>query len=239
MYRAFQTFIERLTESTDPDAARQAMAEIASALSLSCFAYLALPRESVGVPYLISTYPPSWTAHYLTHHYESVDPIIRRAIRDMRPFRWGLGLGPPIRSALEHELFEEAASFGICCGFTIPIHDKGAIAAVTFATDRSGAQFERSVTERADVLQLIARYFHAHAKVRGRSDRVVHGVLLSRREFECLEWYSQGKSMSDIGTILRISRRTVAFHLVNVRAKLGVRSICQAVAYLEQSKARR
>ncbi|WP_035994165.1 LuxR family transcriptional regulator [Bradyrhizobium sp. WSM1253] len=239
MYRAFQKFVDQLTEGTDRDAAQQSMADMAAALNLSCFAYLALPHQPGGAPNLISTYPRSWTAHYLQHQYESFDPVVRRAMRHTEPFRWGLGFGPRVRSESEHALFEEAAKFGIRCGFTIPIHDnKGAIAAVTFASDERRIAFERSISENAQVLRLIAMFFHAHAGRMLGSDHVVDGVLLSPRELECLEWSSRGKSAWEIGNILGISRRTAAFHLDNARAKLGVRTLRQAVVRLAESKFR-
>ncbi|WP_354171890.1 MULTISPECIES: LuxR family transcriptional regulator [unclassified Bradyrhizobium] len=216
------------------------MADVAAALNLSCFAYLALPHEPNGAPKLISTYPPSWTAHYLRRRYEGFDPVVRQAIRHTQPFRWGLGFGPRIRSESERELFEEAARFGIRCGFTIPIHDnKGGIAAVTFATDERRIAFERSIDEHAQVLRIIAMFFHAHAGRMLGSDRVVDGVLLSPRELECLEWSSRGKSAWEIGNILGISPRTVGYHRDNARAKLGVRTIHQAVVRLIESKSRR
>lgn len=148
MYRAFQEFVDRLTESTDQHVLQQSMADVTAALDLSCFAYLALPHEPSSSPKLISTYPPSWTAHYMRRRYERFDPVVSQAIRHTEPFRWGLGFGPRFRSKVERELFEEAAALGIRCGFTIPIHDnKVAIAAVTFATDRR--EFNSSTRRRS------------------------------------------------------------------------------------------
>jgi LuxR family transcriptional regulator, activator of conjugal transfer of Ti plasmids len=80
-------------------------------------------------------------------------------------------------------------------------------------------------------------FFHAHARRKLAPERVVDGVSLSPREFECLKWVAQGKSAWEIGHILGISRRTAAFHLDNAKAKLGVHSNCQAVARLVASKA--
>ena len=76
MDRVFQRFAEQLTESTHRDAAQQSMAEVAAALELSCFAYLAFSRRPGSAPNLISTYPPSWTAIYLQRGYESVDRCV-------------------------------------------------------------------------------------------------------------------------------------------------------------------
>lgn len=216
------------------------MADITATLNSSCFAYLALPHAAATSPNLISTYPSSWTALYLRRKYQSVDPVVRRAIRQTEPFRWGLEFEPRDRSKSERELFEEAAEFGIRCGFTFPIHDdKGAIAALTFATHARRNVFERSVVKHVQNLRLIAMVFHAHARRFWTSNRAVGGVVLSPREFDCLEWSSGGKSAGEIGIILGISERTARFHLDNARAKLGVRSLRQAATMLAESRYRR
>jgi hypothetical protein len=59
MRRVFQTFVDRLIESTDSNTLRQSMAEIVTALDLCCFAYLSVPSDSKATPLLISTDPSS------------------------------------------------------------------------------------------------------------------------------------------------------------------------------------
>lgn len=167
----------------------------------------------------------------MRRHYERLDPVIAEALSNPEPFQWGPGIGPIKMSTPQQELLEEAAPFGIRYGFTVPIHDgRGPIAAVTFATDERRTTFERCVQEHARVLQLMTLYFRAHARRKLVPERTIDGVPLSPREFECMEWTARGKSAWEIGRILGISRRTAAFHLDNAKAKLGVRSICQAVA---------
>jgi LuxR family transcriptional activator of conjugal transfer of Ti plasmids len=237
MHRIFQTFIDRLSSASDSSALRDAMTAAATGLDLSCFAYLSLPERRESTAQVISNYPSAWTSHYLQNHYERFDPVIVRALGDPEPFKWGLGLEAMAPSNLQRELFEEAARFGIQCGFTVPIHnDRGPIAAVTFAADQRSPQFERTITEHARVLQLLTMYFHAHVRRNLFPSRTIGGVSFSRREFECLEWASQGKSAWEIGHILGISRHTAATHLENVKAKLRVRTIVQAVAQLAASR---
>jgi DNA-binding CsgD family transcriptional regulator len=205
------------------------MSQAAAGLDLSCFAYLSMPDKTGGLAGLISNYPSAWTTHYLQSHYERFDPVIIQALSHPEPFEWGLGVGS-LAPSKSQELFEEAARFGIRYGFTIPIHnDSGPVAAVTFAADERRPQFERTISEHARVLQLMAMYFHAHAQRRIGSNRPIAGASLSPREAECLEWAAQGKSAWEIGTILGISRHTVATYLENAKAKLGVRTIVQAV----------
>lgn len=236
MYRIFQSFIDELTSSADAETLRAAMVTAAKALQLPCFAYLALPSHAKGSPVLISTYPPGWTAHYLGQRYQRFDPVIIDALRRTEPFQWG-GDRVRSRSLAQKQLFDEAATFGIRCGFTIPIHNPhGPVAAVTFAADTPCGSFERAVEKQASVLQLMALYFHAHARRKLAPDRVVDGISLSPREYECLAWATRGKTAWEIGQLIGVSRRTAAFHLDNTRAKLGVRSIAQAVARFAASR---
>lgn len=238
MHRIFQAFIDRLYDSADATALRSSMADAAAALDLNCFAYLSLPSHLNAEPQLISTYPPSWTAHYLRNHYERLDPIIAKALSSPEPFGWGMDIAPMQLSKSQQQLFDEGAAFGIRCGFTVPVHDgRGPISAVTFAADeRRITSFCRRIEEHRYVLQLMAMYFHAHARRKLAPNTIVDGVSLTPRELESLEWAAQGKSAWEIGRILGISRHTVATHLENAKAKLGVRTIVQAVARLMASR---
>jgi LuxR family transcriptional regulator, activator of conjugal transfer of Ti plasmids len=238
LHRIFQNYIDRLSESTDVTMLQESMTEATRALELSCFAYLRISERNGGAPQLISTYPSTWTAQYLKHHYERFDPGITQVLKETEPFQWGLNSTASILSRPQQELFKDAARFGIARGFTIAIHDgRSPIAAVTFAADEHrGAAFSRRIEAHGQVLQLMAMYFHAHVRRQLSPDRVIDGVSLLPREFECLEWAAQGKSAWEIGCILGISRHTAATHLDNVKAKLGVRTIIQAVDHLMASR---
>jgi DNA-binding CsgD family transcriptional regulator len=240
MHRIFQTFIDGLEESADERAFNAAMSRAAGALELSCFAYLCLPQRRSDPARLISTYPRPWTDHYLSNHYERLDPVIRRTLQVTEPFEWDAGIASGKLSDAQCRLFEDAAAFGIRYGFTIPIHDgRGPVAAVTFASDERRPTFRQCVERQRRVLQLMALYFHAHARRKLGSGRMVDGVALSPREYECLEWSAAGKSTWEIGSILGIARRTVTFHLENAKAKLGISSLHQAIARLAASKNRK
>lgn len=237
MHRVFQAFIDGLAAGGDAERLRTVLADAGAALDLSCFAYLSMPARRGDAPELISNYPVEWTDHYLREHYERVDPVIVDALKTTEPFEWGREFEANSLSKPQCALLDEAAVFGIRCGFTVPVHDShGPVAAVTFAADERRPTFQRCIEQNRRVLQLMAMYFHAHARRRLSINRVIDGVALSPRELECLEWAAQGKSAWEIGRLLNISRRTAAFHLDNAKMKFGVRTICQAVAKLAASK---
>jgi DNA-binding CsgD family transcriptional regulator len=52
---------------------------------------------------------------------------------------------------------------------------------------------------------------------------------VTMRESQILNWVAAGKSDWAIGRILRISRKTVNFHVENAKRKLGVSTRTQAV----------
>jgi DNA-binding CsgD family transcriptional regulator len=53
--------------------------------------------------------------------------------------------------------------------------------------------------------------------------------VLTRQEIECLRWCKEGKTNWEIGAILRISEKTVEFHLGNAMKKLGAGNRITAV----------
>lgn len=53
--------------------------------------------------------------------------------------------------------------------------------------------------------------------------------LITDRQLQCLAWVQEGKSASDIGTILGLSGRTVEKHLIKLCGHLGVKTRVQAV----------
>ncbi|SIT54693.1 Transcriptional regulator [Mesorhizobium prunaredense] len=233
MQTVFERFLERLSVSVDEADLRGALADVASGLDLLAFAYLSLPPQSVGKPTLISNYPAPWTARYLENRYQSVDPVIVRARGGGCPFRWGSDLSGEEPAGAQ--VFEEAAQFGICCGMTIPIIDRrGNFAAITFAADKPDAVF-RAAKRHEEGLPYIATCFHMFVRRKLSTDRMVDGVLLTPREYECLQWTAQGKSDWEIGCILGITQRTAAFHLANARRKLGVTTTRQAIGRLARS----
>jgi LuxR family transcriptional regulator, activator of conjugal transfer of Ti plasmids len=116
MHRVFQNFIDLLSTAEDLQGFSKAMTDTATALDLSCFAYLALQGADKGKPCLISTYPSQWTTHYLRNRYQTIDPVIREALQTPEPFRWGIDFRSKSTSMAQQQFFDEAAQLGIRIG---------------------------------------------------------------------------------------------------------------------------
>jgi len=105
---------------------------------------------------------------------------------------------------------------------------------------RSGTPYPRDAPATLPDCQLVACAIHyAAARLARRGvDRLgppreldgARNRLLSDRESQCLILSARGKTTSEIGQALQISERTVAFHLSNLRRKLGAANSRHAVA---------
>src|SRR5690242_6300755 len=120
MHRLLQNYLDETETAGNAKQLRQALSRFAAALDLPTFAYIAIPSIAGQQLRLITNYAEPWRQHYLNQRYETCDPILLHSIRQPHPFGWGREFGgnDPFCS----RFFDEAASFGICFGYTIPLH---------------------------------------------------------------------------------------------------------------------
>ncbi|AYG64304.1 LuxR family transcriptional regulator (plasmid) [Rhizobium jaguaris] len=164
-------------------------------------------------------YPDQWQAHYFKMGYDKIDPINRTCRKRADAFRWSEVYNDGLTTEDERRVFDEAATFGLRSGISIPLHGpKGSFAVTSFA---QGGEFQnRTVT----YLQLAALHFHLRAARLVNSSGMEEIADLSPREKECILWTARGKSSWEIGRILGISLNTANFHIKNAMRKLDVTS---------------
>lgn len=227
MLNLARDFLERSKYAHNSEQLRDAVSAVIAPMDIFAFAILAPPEGAK--PLLISTYPPDWINHYIAQGYQRRDPVILRSSHVFDLITWDSQVakrfGPGAR-----DFFIEAEAFNIRCGITVPIHDwPGGLAAMTFVTDCRRHQYISCLPCNALALLLVALHFSNHLRRMLEPVRLTEGAELTPREFEILGWAAEGKSSTDIAPIVNVSHRIVARDLERIRAKLGVRSINQAV----------
>jgi len=163
----------------------------------------------------------------------ALDPLYRRALREVTPIYW--------RDLVPYEpaWIARARRYGLASGVTIPVHGPdGRWSSLSLVKNRSGAGVERYIRAALGRCQLLAVFVHDVA------DRILRnqvGMLvpveqckaerwgLTERERDCLIWIAAGKTTMEVARTLSLSRRTVVFHLANVRRKLGVTNSHHAI----------
>lgn len=120
---------------------------------------------------------------------------------------------------------------GVGAGIAVPVQDCSAGPAYLslFGTDEAAAA--RLIQDHTPELAFIGAQFHALAKLLvPTTDGLAAIANLTRREVECLTLAGLGNTVVESGRALRISGRTVEFHLRNAGEKLGATTKLRAVA---------
>lgn len=237
MRSALTQFVDALAMAFDAVALQDALSMIGAKMELPLFAYFLIGSKHQRLPLLISNYALEWTDRYIDREYHNLDPVIARAKAQIDPFSWDSNVDDMLHSPEQREFFEEAKTFGIRRGFTVPLTSSAReFAAVTFASGENDAEARRSIEMHGSALHLIGLLFHRRAEMLASGNRRIAGVTLTKREIECLSWAMLGKSTWDTAQIIGIRPRTVSYHLSNIRTKLEVKTITQAVAIVARAQ---
>lgn len=165
---------------------------------------------------------PAWLNRYVEQGYGAIDPIQAAALHSGRPVWW-----PEMIRRDWEEWPPEVRQFGFVNGVTVYFTGQ----------DRWLTGFALPLGEPDDEAEHIWRAFGpeivltaAHADMLLRRGTRSAEMGLSPRERDCLALVAQGLGTGRIAERLRLSERTVLFHLSNARKKLGARSRAQAAA---------
>lgn len=185
---------------------------------------------------LVHNYPPSWADVYIEDSLHQNDPVLLCAERTLLPFFWD---SPDFVGQLtkdQKQILTRAARFGVCHGYTIPLHSpqnaQGVGASCSVVPDSP-----RIESRRYFAVQLMAMYFYAAAlRMKASPQPERSSIHLSQRERECLELAAGGKSDWAIGQILKISEHTVHRHIESAKVRLGVSTRVQAIMRAVESR---
>jgi DNA-binding CsgD family transcriptional regulator len=180
----------------------------------------------------LTNVPTAWTDRYLEQSYQDDDPIIRECLSKRLPMQWTESLKGSVRSDREDMVLADALDFGIRRGLSVPIHGPGGeLGIMSLYSDLKDKEFLKAVQATQHELHVMSLHFHdAVQKKLACGETIPKPIPLTDREVEILRWTAIGKTAWEIGSILKISERTVNFHLQNLMGKLGVHNKTHAAA---------
>jgi LuxR family quorum sensing-dependent transcriptional regulator len=218
-------FVDAVERLNAPDVIRMFEAEI---MACGFHAYIMAGLPSPGSSLLDLTvangWPPEWFDIYTRENFSSIDPIPQFGASTVQPFEWSDARYDKESNPAAHVVMTRAAEFRLIQGYCIPLHYDEGGAVISMATEQLTIDpIARSA------LQLIGIYAHNRIRSLGRS-KPEKRDLLSSREREVLRWAADGKTAWETSVILRISERTVKFHLIQASKKLNAVNRTAAVA---------
>ena len=178
----------------------------------------------------ITTFPETWENRYARKHYVLKDAVALVAYQKKGLLYWSDCLRfLEARNTLNPEavkIMDEAASIGLKNGWIYSLQGRStseraiiSLAGETIRKDKRSAK--------------ILEYLGPHLGQTIKKNIIRHTEVpatLTFREHEILSWTAAGKTAWETSEILKISRRTVEFHVGNILKKLDAVNAQQAIA---------
>lgn len=155
----------------------------------------------------------------------SRNPLLVRSRIELQPYRLSELRDDPRHGRFDWLGFMPAESVN-GDGFVVPVFENATLQTLfVFVGERPHANDATFV-----LLQSVA--FAIHARLRDIKDDLPldEKTEITTREAQCLHWLEEGNSDEEIASILGISKRTVRFHLDNLKKKYGVTRRTQVLA---------
>jgi LuxR family quorum sensing-dependent transcriptional regulator len=218
-------FVDAVERLGAPDIIQMFEAEIkACGFHAYIMAGLPSPGTSLSDLTVANGWPPEWFEIYTRENFSVMDPIPQYGASTVQPFEWVEAHYDKDSNPAAHLVMTRATEFRLMQGYCIPLHYDEGGAVISMATEQLTID---PVAKSA--LQLIGIYAHNRIRSLGRP-KPEKRDLLTPREREILRWAADGKTSWEVSVILRISERTVKFHLNQASHKLNAVNRTAAVA---------
>lgn len=225
---SFVIAIDNLERATTP---ADVWAPVKSFAALHGFDYMFVLKgredlaHNVASAVLYNDMPEGFVEAFDRAGHSPNNPLVLRAFTEARPFTASELWATPLSDRQKRALALLSVSLNVLDGFTVPIRTSMELEGVVLL---GGLKPDMSAIMRSS-LHLLAHCAFERATALEAQPKRKEFALLSPRETQCLHWTALGKTDNEIGTILTISPRTVRFHIVNAKKKLGVATRIQAV----------
>ncbi len=164
------------------------------------------------------------------------DPVALKALDSHQPLWWHQLKSEKDTEKRVAAWMAQYEAAGLNVAAAVPIHGCAGICDVlhVWSEDAGPAKSaDQANLMQAKLMAVSAAAYVCSTRLR-QIDHAAFGqgardVQLSVRELEVLRWCKDGKSYSEIGTIMGISSKTVEFHIYNIMRKLGVNQKISAI----------
>lgn len=168
---------------------------------------------------LLNNYPADWQERYARQNYIAIDPTVAHGMRSVAPLLWSQTFGQ------QRDFWEDARAHGLHAGWAQSCFDGRGVGGMLTLARSKGDVSARELRQNEPRMSWLA-----HAAHETMSRLLVPKLMpdpvpaLSDREIEVLRWTADGKTASEVGSIMNIAEATVNFHINKALAKLRVKN---------------
>ncbi len=171
------------------------------------------------------SFSQSWLSLYLERGFHRIDPVFRKHFGEYKIQVWTQTYRTVSRQD-EKEFIALSRNFGLDEGVTMGHRSPSRASGSCFSF--SGSELPRH-ERHIQLLECLLPHLHVTISKLFLPPFFV-GTPLTAREKEALTWKKEGLTAWEISRSMKISERTVVFHLRNAMRKLGARNSAQAMA---------
>lgn len=180
----------------------------------------------------LSNYPNELIKTYEKNHFMHKNPIIAHCHFSIAPIVWDEEL-----FCESPQIWQEILAHGMRYGWSQSVHDASGGVSILSVARHYPPITEDEFTEKAAHVLWLCNQLHSFMSARSlpRLRELPPVIRLSVRESEVLKWTAEGKTASDIAMILRLTTRTVNFHISSAIRKMGANNKTSAVVIATKS----
>jgi DNA-binding CsgD family transcriptional regulator len=209
----------------DDEEIKKLVLDLKKIVPFDCFSYGYATANKEILHTVILDYPLDYLDRYFEKKYEQIDPVFTELMEQRKVVNWH-DVDRIYDKRPEIIVNHEAKEFGLMDGFIYGGDDPKNISTFWFA----GKHIERNNRSKAVIEFAVRALTYSLRELYEKTNKGTRQVTLSNKEIEVLSWLKEGKSSWDISVIMRISERTVNFHVNNIIAKLDAMNRTHAVA---------
>jgi LuxR family transcriptional activator of bioluminescence operon len=225
----------KLEQATSIKAADHCLRDALKEMGFDRFAYTYYGNDFSKGPKLRHSYATpnlrEWHEHFHESGYENDDPIAKRVRTSLIPVVWNVHKTLATAHEKFKHQFEESIEWGNCAGVSIPIFGPKNSYSILTLHDNN---IENKVANTPLILSLMHQltiYYHYHLSRVLIEDfyNELAKDLLTEREQQCLTLTAQNHNAEEVASLLKISKRTVNFHIENINKKLKTKNKFESV----------
>jgi LuxR family quorum-sensing transcriptional regulator LasR len=198
--------------------------KILNQIGIHSFAYMEISQCENISPKIISNFSQGWLERYVECSYKSVDKTVELCGVSTSPFTWENTRRILQQDNIQKTYWAEANLFNLKEGITVPIENLKKITGFGYALDKN----ENSnlwLNEFQSTIVILSVVFHQQLnRLAETSNSIAVLSRITARELECAQWLSVGLTAINVAKKMKITERTVRFHLNQLKYKLNVKT---------------
>lgn len=165
-----------------------------------------------------------WHQHYIEQHYADVDRTLEENHAMTIPLFWDVQEQlTQAKNIREQRIRQESIAFGISKGLSIPVHGPNAdFASLTLHQRTNETCLQHYEMMQYEWMNAAQIFYHYLKNIITANISNTKNHPLTKREKQCLALTAKNWRVEMIAKELKISVRTVNFHLQNANKKMGV-----------------